>query len=103
MYASRMEESWGFPMLGEGEEAYIRSEHLTLRRGNGVFETYDHKSRITKTFERVYAAETDRWRLTSIRNVSGHTTQLQYDAGKLKEISDAAGRKIVLNMTVIQK
>ena len=86
----------GFPMLDEGEEAYIRSEHLTLRRGNGVFETYDHKSRITKAFERVYAAETDRWRLTSIRNVSGHTTQLQYEAGKLKEISDAAGRKIRL-------
>jgi len=30
----------GFPMLEEGEEAYIRSEHLTLRRGNGVFETH---------------------------------------------------------------
>ena len=28
--------------------------------------------------------------------MSGHTTQLQYDAGKLKEISDAAGRKIRL-------
>ena len=86
----------GFPMLDEGEEAYIRSEYLTLRRGNGVFETYDHKSRITKTFERVYASETDRWRLTSIKNMSGHTTELQYEAGKLKEISDAAGRKIRL-------
>lgn len=86
----------GFPMLSEGEEAYIRSEHLTLRRGHEFFETYDHKSRITKTYARVNAAEADRWRLTSIRNVSGQTIQLRYVAGKLKEITDASGRKLRL-------
>ena len=86
----------GFPMLSEGEDAYIRSEHMTLRRGHDAFETYDHTSRITKAYSRVSSAETRRWRLKSIRNVSGHIIQLQYEAGKLKEITDAAGRKLRL-------
>ncbi|MFP3765049.1 GH-E family nuclease [Prevotella intermedia] len=86
----------GFPMLSEGEDAYIRSEHMTLRRGHDAFETYDHTSRITKTYSRVSSAETRRWRLKSIRNVSGHIIQLQYEAGKLKEITDTAGRKLRL-------
>lgn len=83
----------GFPLLQPGEQYYLRTEKLTLKRAPDHYQLVQHKTRL-RYILKPHPTKAGEHRLSAIFNEQGFSINIAYQHDQLAYIRDSAGRMV---------